>query len=146
MTNIIETVNLPLVPLRGGVVVFPNMIMHLDIGRDKSVNALEAAMVADRRVFLVAQKYPDDDSPGIDDVFEIGTVAEVRQIIKIPDGNVRVLVEGIHRGITLRRKSKFTRTLGRIQCNLRRWFAALFMSLKNGLNFPDASPQKLSLP
>ena len=55
MTNIIETVNLPLVPLRG-VTVFPNMIMHLDIGRENSINALEAAMVADRRIFLVTQK------------------------------------------------------------------------------------------
>ena len=98
MTNIIETVNLPLVPLRG-IVVFPNMIMHLDIGRDKSVNALEAAMVANRRIFLVAQKSTDDESPEMDEIFEIGTIAEVRQIIKIPDGNVRVLVEGINRGI-----------------------------------------------
>lgn len=100
MINIIETVNLPLVPLRG-IVVFPNMIMHLDIGRDKSVNALEAAMVANRRIFLVAQKLTDDESPEMDDLFEIGTIAEVRQIIKIPDGNVRVLVEGIHRGMMI---------------------------------------------
>lgn len=100
MTNIIETVNLPLVPLRG-IVVFPNMIMHLDIGRDKSVNALEAAMVADRRIFLVAQKSTDEESPNMDEIFEIGTIAEVRQIIKIPDGNVRVLVEGIHRGMMI---------------------------------------------
>ena len=63
MTNIIETVNLPLVPLRG-MVVFPNMIMHLDIGRDKSVNALEAAMVTDRRIFLIAQKSTDEENSG----------------------------------------------------------------------------------
>ena len=100
MTNIIETVNLPLVPLRG-IVVFPNMIMHLDIGRDKSVNALEAAMVANRRIFLVAQKSTDEESPNMDEIFNIGTIAEVRQIIKIPDGNVRVLVEGIHRGMMI---------------------------------------------
>ena len=100
MINIIETVNLPLVPLRG-IVVFPNMIMHLDIGRDKSVNALEAAMVANRRIFLVAQKSTDEESPNMDEIFNIGTIAEVRQIIKIPDGNVRVLVEGIHRGMMI---------------------------------------------
>lgn len=100
MTNVIETVNLPLVPLRG-VTVFPNMIMHLDIGRETSVNALEAAMVADRRVFLVAQKSTDEESPSVDELFEVGSVAEIRQIIKIPDGNVRVLVEGIHRGVRI---------------------------------------------
>lgn len=100
MANFIETVNLPLVPLRG-IVVFPNMIMHLDVGREKSVNALEAAMVADRRVFLVAQKSTDEESPEMDELFETGTVAEVRQIIKIPDGNVRVLVEGIRRGVMI---------------------------------------------
>ena len=98
MTNMIETVALPLVPLRG-VTVFPNMIMHLDIGRENSINALEAAMVADRRIFLVAQRESDDDNPAQEDLYTIGTVAEVRQIIKIPDGNVRVLVEGINRAV-----------------------------------------------
>ena len=62
MTHLTETVSLPLVPLRG-VTVFPNMIMHLDVGRDTSINALEAAMVGDRRIFLVAQKESDDDNP-----------------------------------------------------------------------------------
>lgn len=98
MTNIIDHLNLPLVPLRG-VTVFPNMIMHLDVGRESSINALEAAMVADRKIFLVTQKSLDIDSPGQNDLYDVGTVAEVRQIIKIPDGNVRVLVEGIHRGV-----------------------------------------------
>ena len=98
MTNMIEEVTLPLVPLRG-VTVFPNMIMHLDIGRDNSINALEAAMVADRRIFLVAQKESDDDNPTQEDLYTVGTLAEIRQIIKIPDGNVRVLVEGINRAV-----------------------------------------------
>ncbi len=98
MTNVIENVTLPLVPLRG-VTVFPNMIMHLDVGRPNSINALEAAMVADRRIFLVAQKDIDFDSPKREDLYDVGTVADVRQIIKIPDGNVRVLVEGVHRGV-----------------------------------------------
>ncbi len=93
-----ETVNLPLVPLRG-VAVFPNMIMHLDIGRENSINALEAAMVADRRVFLVAQKSANIESPKREDLFIVGTVAEIRQIMKMPDGNVRVLVEGMNRGV-----------------------------------------------
>ncbi len=93
-----ELENLPLVPLRG-ITVFPNMIMHLDIGRDSSVNALEAAMVDDRRVFLTTQKDIDEESPKTEDLYRVGTVAEIRQIIKLPDGNVRVLVEGITRGV-----------------------------------------------
>lgn len=95
-TVIYETDDFPLVPLRG-VTIFPNMIMHLDIGREKSINALDAAMVADRRIFLVTQKSTDDDEPKREDLYKIGTIAEIRQIIKIPDGNVRVLVEGITR-------------------------------------------------
>ena len=93
-----EKVTLPLVPLRG-IVVFPNMIMHLDVGRDSSVNALEAAMVGNRRIFLVAQMDTDDDSPEEQDLYEVGTISEIRQIIKLPDGNVRVLVEGMERGV-----------------------------------------------
>ena len=93
-----EKVTLPLVPLRG-IVVFPNMIMHLDIGRESSVNALEAAMVTNRRIFLVAQMDSDYDSPEEEDLYEVGTVSEIRQIIKLPDGNVRVLVEGVNRGV-----------------------------------------------
>lgn len=93
-----EKVTLPLVPLRG-VVVFPNMIMHLDVGRDASVNALEAAMVGNRRVFLVAQTDMETDDPEEDDLYDVGTVSEIRQIIKLPDGNVRVLVEGMTRGV-----------------------------------------------
>ena len=92
MTNIIETADLPLVPLRG-ITVFPNMIMHLDIGRESSVNALEVAMVGDRRIFLVTQKNTDDEDPSIDELFEIGTVSDIRQIIKMPDGNVRCNVK-----------------------------------------------------
>ena len=93
-----EKVTLPLVPLRG-IVVFPNMIMHLDVGRDSSVNALEAAMVGNRRIFLVAQLDTDDDSPEEEDLYDVGTISEIRQIIKLPDGNVRVLVEGMERGV-----------------------------------------------
>ena len=93
-----EKVTLPLVPLRG-VVVFPNMIMHLDVGRDSSVNALEAAMVGNRRVFLIAQIDMETDEPEEDDLYDVGTISEIRQIIKLPDGNVRVLVEGMTRGV-----------------------------------------------
>ena len=100
MTHVTEVVNLPLVPLRG-VTVFPNMIMHLDIGRENSINALDAAMVADRRIFLVSQKDTEEESPENDELFSTGTVSDIRQIIKMPDGNVRVLVEGKNRGVML---------------------------------------------
>ena len=100
MTRVIENVTLPLVPLRG-VVVFPNMIMHLDIGRENSINALDAAMVADRRIFLATQKDTEEETPETDELYKIGTVSDIRQIIKMPDGNVRVLVEGKYRGVML---------------------------------------------
>ena len=93
-----EKLTLPLVPLRG-IVVFPNMIMHLDVGRESSVNALEAAMVTNRRIFLVAQTDTETDDPVEEDLYEVGTISEIRQIIKLPDGNVRVLVEGVNRGV-----------------------------------------------
>lgn len=91
-----STIKLPLLPLRG-MVVFPFMIVHLDVGRDRSVAALDEAMVHNRKVFLVAQKNDDTDSPTMEDLYEVGTIAEIRQLIKIPDGNIRVLVEGISR-------------------------------------------------
>ena len=78
MTNIIEQRKMPLVPLRG-VTVFPNMIMHLDIGRSASINAIEAAMVADRKIFLVTQKSIDDNSPEREDLYEVGTIAAMSE-------------------------------------------------------------------
>ncbi len=93
MSEIYSTDTFPLIPLRG-ITIFPNMIMHLDIGREKSINALETAMVGERKVLLVTQKSLDEDDPGQEDLYSIGTLAEVRQIVKLPDGNVRVLIEG----------------------------------------------------
>ena len=93
-----ELIHLPLVPLRG-MTIFPNMIVHLDIGRDSSINAIEAAMVEDRKIFLIAQKNMDNESPVRDDLYDVGTVSEIKQILKLPDGNIRVLVEGMQRGL-----------------------------------------------
>ncbi|MBR1396645.1 MAG: endopeptidase La [Selenomonadaceae bacterium] len=93
-----EVSNFPLVPLRG-MTIFPNMIVHLDVGRDRSVNAIEAAMVEERKIFLVAQKTMDDEAPTRDKLYDIGTVSEIKQILKLPDGNIRVLVEGLNRGV-----------------------------------------------
>ena len=91
-----EIKTLPLLPLRG-ILVFPYMVIHLDVGRDKSVVAIEEAMIQDRIIFLATQKEAQTDEPGQDDIFEIGTVAEVKQLLKLPGGTIRVLVEGIAR-------------------------------------------------
>lgn len=88
---------LPLLPLRG-VVVFPYMVIHLDVGRDKSVKAIDEAMTHDRVIFLAMQKEAQTDEPEIGDIFGTGTIAEVKQLLKLPGGTIRVLVEGLGRG------------------------------------------------
>src|SRR3546814_13710303 len=91
------TQRFPVLPLRD-IVVFPNMIAPLFVGRDKSVAALEAAMEADKEIFLVAQLDPAEDDPERDDLYDMGVSATVLQLLKLPDGTVRVLVEGKQRG------------------------------------------------
>lgn len=87
---------MPLLPLRG-ILVFPYMIIHLDVGREKSISALEEAMVQDRLIMLATQKDAQNDKPTADDIFATGTVAEIKQLLKLPGGTIRVLVEGLHR-------------------------------------------------
>lgn len=87
---------LPLLPLRG-TLVYPTMVLHLDVGREKSIEALEVAMANDKLVFLVAQKAMDEDNPNEQDVYKVGTISEVKQLLKLPNGTIRVLVEGLHR-------------------------------------------------
>ncbi|KPF62632.1 DNA-binding protein [alpha proteobacterium AAP81b] len=87
------TASLPVLPLRD-IVVFPQMIVPLFVGREKSVRALEAAMEADKTVFLLSQKNPGDEDPGADELYDVGTIATVLQLLKLPDGTVKVLVEG----------------------------------------------------
>ena len=99
MTN--DIIQIPLLPLRG-ILVFPSMVIHLDVGRDKSVSALEKAMMEDQRIFLAAQKKVRIDDPGTEDIYRIGTVATVKQMIKLPNGTFRVLVEGKERGEIIR--------------------------------------------
>jgi ATP-dependent Lon protease len=84
---------LPVLPLRD-IVVFPHMIVPLFVGREKSVRALEAVMRDDKQILLVAQKNAAQDDPGVDDLYRVGTVATVLQLLKLPDGTVKVLVEG----------------------------------------------------
>ena len=87
---------IPLLPLRG-ILVFPYMIIHLDVGREKSISALEEAMVQDRLIMLATQKDAQNDTPQPEDIFATGTVAEIKQLLKLPGGTIRVLVEGLHR-------------------------------------------------
>jgi len=87
---------LPLLPLRD-VVVYPHMVVPLFVGRQKSILALESAMEADKQIVLVAQKDPSEDDPGIDDVYQVGTLATILQMLKLPDGTLKVLVEGLGR-------------------------------------------------
>jgi len=88
---------LPLLALRG-LNVFPYMVLHFDVGRDKSIAALEKAMVNDQEIFLVAQKDIKDEDPNVEDIFTVGTVSKVKQLLKLPGDNIRVLVEGLNRG------------------------------------------------
>ena len=89
---------LPLLPLRD-VVVFPHMVIPLFVGRPKSIKALELAMEADRRIMLVAQKAAAKDEPSVDDMFAVGCISTILQMLKLPDGTVKVLVEGQQRAL-----------------------------------------------
>jgi ATP-dependent Lon protease len=95
-TSDVINVELPVLPLRD-VVVYPHMVIPLFVGREKSIEALEAAMEGDKEILLIAQKNASDDEPVADDLFEIGTVASILQMLKLPDGTVKVLVEGDYR-------------------------------------------------
>lgn len=91
-----DVLDLPVLPLRD-VVVFPHMVIPLFVGRDKSIRALDLAMEADKRILLVAQKSAETDDPGAEDLYAIGTLAHVLQLLKLPDGTIKVLVEGVSR-------------------------------------------------
>src|ERR1700756_4087660 len=84
---------MPALPLRD-IVVFPHMIVPLFVGREKSVRALEAVMKEDKQILLVAQKNASQDDPSVDDIYRVGTVSTILQLLKLPDGTVKVLVEG----------------------------------------------------
>lgn len=87
----------PLLPLRG-MLVYPTMVLHLDVGREQSVQALEQAMLNDHLIFLTTQKDTSIDEPGEEDIYKVGTLTKVKQMLKLPNGTIRVLVEGLMRG------------------------------------------------
>ena len=87
---------LPAIALRG-TTVLPDMIVHFDVSREKSIKAIEAAMLHDQKIFLVTQKDPEIENPGLTDLYKIGTVAYIKQVVKLPHDLLRVLVEGTER-------------------------------------------------
>ena len=93
-----SVLELPLLPLRD-VVVYPHMVLPLFVGREKSIEALEDAMASDKQVLLVAQRSAAEDNPGADDIYQIGTVSNILQLLKLPDGTIKVLVEGGYRAM-----------------------------------------------
>ena len=108
-----ERIEIPVLPLRD-VVVYPHMVIPLFVGREKSIRCLEAAMDHDKKIMLVAQKEASTDEPGVNDLFTVGTVASILQMLKLPDGTVKVLVEGLQRARIsalsfLRRRSIWSR-------------------------------------
>src|SRR5437773_11876082 len=96
-----ETRAYPVLPLRD-IVVFPHMIVPLFVGREKSIKALEEVMRSDTFILLATQKNASDDDPATNAIYEVGTLASVLQLLKLPDGTVKVLVEGVHRGKLLK--------------------------------------------
>ena len=96
MENDGKVINIPLIPLRG-LSIFPYMVLHFDVGRKKSVKALEAAMAKDQRIFLTTQFDIDNDSPESTDFYKVGTICKIKQMLKLPGDAIRVLVEGIQR-------------------------------------------------
>ena len=93
-----KTISLPVLALRG-LMVFPHMVLHFDVGRNKSVAALEEAMMEGQRIFLVAQKDAEADDPSVEELCRVGTIAAIKQVMNLPGDNLRVLVEGEKRGI-----------------------------------------------
>src|SRR5882757_1079317 len=92
---------LPVLPLRD-IVVFPHMVVPLFVGRDKSVRALEEVMRTDKQILLATQKNSADDDPAPEDIYDVGVVASVLQMLKLPDGTVKVLVEGSRRAAVIK--------------------------------------------
>ena len=87
---------LPFLPLRG-LSIFAYMVLHFHVGREKSIRALEEAMINDQLIFLVTQKDAHTDLPTVEDFYEVGTISKIKQLLKLPGDTIRVLVEGINR-------------------------------------------------
>ena len=109
-----KTITMPVIALRG-MTVLPKMMLHFDISRIKSVTAVERAMVGDQRVCLITQKNPEESDPGIDGLYQMGTVAFVKQLVKLPNNSIRVMVEGLERAELLSLDSEMPLLTGEIE-------------------------------
>ena len=115
-----ELQTIPVLPLRD-VVVFPYMVMPLFVGRPRSIHSLDEAMNHGKQLLLVSQKQPELEEPGIDDLYDVGTIANIIQLLKLPDGTVKVLVEGQQRAQIINWKipvNIFKRKLSRLKVRL----------------------------
>ena len=109
-----KVIDLPIVALRG-MTIMPEMVVHFDVNRKRSIAAIQEAMIESQKVFLVTQKNADAEEPGIDNLFEVGTIATIKQIIKLPKQIIRVLVSGEQRGILRGLKSESPYMIGEIE-------------------------------
>lgn len=91
-----NTTNYPMVPMRG-LVIFPHMVLSFEVGRDSSIASVEEAVERDSLLFLVTQRDVETEEPGIDDVHDVGVLSRVKQVMRMPDGELRLIVEGISR-------------------------------------------------
>src|SRR5690606_42055636 len=97
----VESIQVPLLALRG-ILVYTSMVLQLDVGRKKSIASLETAMMGDQTIFLASQKEVAIENPKADEIYRIGTLAKINQMLKLPNGTIRVLVEGLHRAEIIR--------------------------------------------
>ncbi len=104
MTN--QNIVLPSIALRG-TTILPGMIVHFDVSRERSIKAIEAAMLHDQKIFLVTQKDPEVETPDVSGVYQVGTIAYIKQVVKLPQNLLRVLVEGIGRGLLVKFEQEF---------------------------------------
>ncbi len=109
-----KTITMPVIALRG-MTVLPKMMLHFDISREKSIAAVEKAMVGDQKVCLVTQRNPEETDPGIEDLYQIGTVALIKQLVKLPNNVIRVMVEGLERTELLTLESEESILIGEIE-------------------------------
>ena len=109
-----KTITMPVIALRG-MTVLPKMMLHFDISREKSIAAVEKAMVGDQKVCLVTQRNPEETDPGIEDLYQVGTVALIKQLVKLPNNVIRVMVEGLERTELLTLESEEPLLVGEIE-------------------------------
>ncbi len=88
-----KKITMPAVALRG-LTILPGMVQHFDISREKSIRAVETAMMGDQKVYLVTQRHPEQETPAVADLYQMGTISQIKQLVKMPGGIMRVMVEG----------------------------------------------------